>query len=64
MRTSSSSSISRSIVIDSSCECEHNNPDSLAARLFPIRGLSCRACCDHGRSIFSVNRLEHSEYED
>jgi len=22
-------------VIDSPCECEHNNPDSLDARLFP-----------------------------
>ena len=40
--------------IDSPCECEYNNLDSLDARLFPYRGVSCRVCCDHGRSIFSV----------
>jgi len=24
----------------------------------PLRGVSCRACCDHGRSIFSVGALQ------
>jgi len=42
--------------IYSPCECEHNDPDSLDARCatVPFHGVSCRACCDHGRSIFSV----------
>jgi len=26
----------RGVAIDSPCECEHNNPDSLDARLFPF----------------------------
>ena len=41
------------VPIDSPCECEHNEPDSLDARLFPSVVL-VRACCDNGRSIFSV----------
>jgi len=30
-----SSSANSALAIDSPCECEHNNPDSLDARLFP-----------------------------
>jgi len=41
--------------IDSSCECEHHNPDFLDARLFP--SVVFFACCNHGRSIFSVESL-------
>ena len=32
----------RPIDIDSPCECEHNNPDSLDARLFPSVVLASR----------------------
>ena len=47
----------RNVAIGFPCECEHNHPDSLDARLFPsVVCVSCRAYCDHGRSIFSVGR--------
>jgi len=40
--------------IDSPCECEPNNPDSLDARLFPSVVLAVAPAVTHGRSIFSV----------
>jgi len=41
--------------IDSSCDCEDNDPESLDATTVSLRGISCRACCGHGRSIFFVD---------
>ena len=35
------------------CECEHKQPGSPRCATVPLRGVSCRACRDHGRSIFS-----------
>jgi len=33
-------------MIDSPCECEYNNLDSPGCATVPLRGVSCRACCD------------------
>ena len=49
----------RTRATDSPCECEYNNPDSLDVLHC---GVSCRACCDHGRSNFSV--AGDPEWED
>jgi len=40
--------------IYSPCECETQQPRFPRCATVPHRGVSCRACCDHGRSIFSV----------
>ena len=43
--------------IDSPCECEHNNPDSLDARLFPSVVLAVAPAVT-GRSIFCRTILQ------
>jgi len=45
------------LCIETVCECEHNNPDSLDVRRFPSVVLAVAPAVDHGRSIFSVGSL-------
>jgi len=54
MRTSIDSPCKKITGIDSPCECEHNQARFPRCATVPIRGVSCRTFCDHGRSIFSV----------